>query len=171
MAKVDWDQNQYETSKGFDPIPKGRYLLLVTDSDDKKTRDKKGRYFEFEFAVLAPKEFKGRKLWARFNVHNASEVAQRIGREQFNSLAQCCDMLGKVQKTEQLHDKVVVGLVAIVEGTKGDMNEITGFQKPEGAKGTAAPAAQPAAKPAPEPAPAEIKQKAAFDADDDDIPF
>lgn len=164
MAKVDWDQGAYETNKGFEVLPKGRYLCLITDSDDKKTKAQDGRYFEFEFTVLKPEQFKGRKLWARFNVHNPSETAQRIGREQFNSLAEACDALGKVQKTEQLHDKTVVVLAAVTKDQKDrDTNEVVGFQKHEGPK----PSATAASKPDPAPAP----KKPAFDAADDDIPF
>lgn len=176
MAKVDWDQSEQGVSSGLEVMPKGRYLCAIADSEDVKTKDKKGRYLQFEFIVSAPKDFKNRKLWARFNVHNPSETAQRIGREQFNSLADCCGMLNKVRDTKDLHDKMVVCIVGVkpAQGEYKEQNEILGFQKYEGPQPSARPGGEARREEPrrPDPAPAPAKKPAGkFDDMEDDIPF
>lgn len=170
MAKVDWDQEEQGTSQGFEVLPKGRYLAIIDESERKQTKAKTGEYLEFTFIVKSPKEYAGRKLWARLNIVNPSAEAQRIGREQFNSLADCCGLLHKVKKTEELDGKAVVLIVAVKDGEKGDMNEVVGFQKYEGAQPSAAPKGGAAKKNTPPPAAAR-KPAGGFDDMDDDIPF
>lgn len=149
MAKVDWNAGEYDTGGNFEVMPKGRYLGIVVDSEEKQTRNKDGSYFEFEFDVLAPKEFKRRKLWARLNIKNPSEVAQRIGREQFNGL---CEAAGKkkeqVKETTALHNAVVVLIVDIRKNEQNgkDVNEVTGFLKPTAEASKAGEGYKPEAK-------------------------
>lgn len=176
MAKVDWKQDDYDKSSGLEVMPKGRYLCVISDSEDVKTKDRTGRYFQFEFIVVAPKDYKNRKLWARFNVHNASETAQRIGREQFNALADACDMMGKVTDTKNLHDKNVVCIVGVkpADGQYKETNEILGFQKYEGPQASAQPAGGNGAakrQDPPKAQPPAPKKPVKIDDMEDDIPF
>jgi hypothetical protein len=173
MAQVDWNtsENQVAEPRNFDPIPKGRYLVVLEDTEMKKTKDRGGEYLECTFTVAAPKEFKGRKLWARLNIKNASEVAQRIGREQFNALAIATLGTIEVRKTESMHNKKLVVHVAIEQQEgREPQNRINGFEPFTGDAGTSAPAPQQPPKPAPAPAPDAAKQKPADDFEDD-IPF
>jgi len=179
MAKVDWNAGEYEARSGFEVLPKGRYLAVVDYSELKPTKRKDGKFFEFEFVVLKPDQFKNRRLWARFNVHNPSEQAQRIGREQFNALCEACGLTKEaVDDTAKLNDKIVTLIVDIDKtGPSGDVNRVTGFLKSEAA---ANPAAQKLAKDAREQSAAERSKPAASGGakrtppppmDDDDIPF
>jgi hypothetical protein len=178
MAKVDWHQGEYEVGRGaLDALPAGRYLASISLTELKDTRAKTGKYIEVEYVVTAPKENKGRKLWSLMNVHNPSEEAERIGREQFNALANACGMLGKVQKTEQLHGKQLVLIVGVEEGNKGTpRNVVNGFEQYTGAASTARSAHDPADD---APAPAETRRSASttkktaprVELDDDEIPF
>lgn len=170
MSKVDWDQKAEGVSKGFDTMPKGRYLCVVSDSERVQTKAKDGYYDAFEFVVVSPKDYKNRKLWANFNIHNPSEEAQRIGREQFNSLADCLGLLGKVKDTKEMHDKYVILLVGIkpADGPYKESNNVLGFQKYEGE--------QPSARTKEEVKPAAKKEErkppaGKFDDLEDDIPF
>lgn len=171
MAKVDWDTTGYETSapRTFEALPKGRYLASIDDTELKDTRAKNGQYLEVTLVVLAPKEHKNRKLWARLNVKNSSEVAERIGREQFNAL--CMAALGTVQvaKTESLHNKKVIAHVSIEKNREtGDLtNRIDGFEKYVPSQPGAPESAPPAAA-APKPA---APPPAGKDDFEDDIPF
>lgn len=132
MPKVTWSQDEYEESapRNFDPVPKGAYVCIIDDIEEKQTKKKDGTYFEIVLHVDEKGEFKGRKLWARLNVHNPSEMAERIGREQFKAL---CSAAGKpgVQKTEMLHGKKVTCFVSIKQGDSGPMNQVDGFAAPE----------------------------------------
>lgn len=177
MAEVNWNQNEYEAKNAgdFPVLPAGRYLGIILDSEKKKTQRGTGEYLEFAFEVIAPKEFAKSKLWARLNVHNQNETAQRIGREQFNAL---CEAAGvqRVDRTERLHNKKVVLIVKVTEYEGKERNEVAGFELYAGSQGTARPAEQPATKPAAQTRPPEQPKRepattGASSIDDDDIPF
>lgn len=171
MAKIDWDtsENEVAAPRNFEALPKGRYLVQVDDTEMKQTRNKSGEYLEVRFVVLAPKEAKNRKLWARLNVKNPSEIAQRIGREQFNALAMAATGSIKVSKTESLHNKKLIVHVSVEKNAEtGDLNNrIDGYEKYEGASGGAS--APPAEERKPESKPAPAREPGSDD--DDDIPF
>jgi hypothetical protein len=62
--------------------------------------------------VIAPEEYKGRKLFNNYNLENANAQAQEIGQRQFASL---CRAIGvsEVEDSEELHFKsyrVKIGL-------------------------------------------------------------
>lgn len=170
MAKVDWNQNEYESGRSFETLPRGRYLALVGDSESKPTKKKDGSYFEFEFDVIKPEQYKNRKLWARLNVSNPSKEAERIGREQFNALVAACGLeKGKVSDTTMLHNKILVLIVDVqpsnVQG-RPDVNVVTGFLKASETDQKAGAGHKPAPKPA-----TPAAKAAAGGLPDDDIPF
>ena len=171
MPTVDWDQDAQGASSGtFEPIPAGRYLCLIKQTDQKDTRNKTGKYVEVEFEVMKG-NFQRRKLWARLNVHNQSAEAQRIGREQFNALKLAAGK-ERVEATEELHGKLVVCIVAIEDGNRGPQNQVTGFlqataQDSKNVSSSAPPArTRPAATSA-----GSAKPAGKLEDIDDDIPF
>jgi hypothetical protein len=173
MAKIDWDQSQDKASAGFEVLPKGRYPCRIVNSTKKDTSRNTGYFLEFEFEVVKG-DYSNRKLWARLNVKNDSEVAQRIGREQFKAL---CEAAGKptVKDTSELHGKFVVCIVDIERGREGqnDQNRVNGFLSPEAFReaGGSTPS-KPAAAAKPASKSEAVKAAAGADIDpDDDIPF
>jgi hypothetical protein len=173
MAKIDWDPTENETSQGFEAIPKGRYLVRIEAEEMKTTKSGSGSYLEVELTIERG-EYAKRKLWARINVHNASETAQRIGREQFNALCVSAGFkVGEVKDTAKLIGKRLVALVDIEKGDRGDMNRVVGFMAPTTAPaGAEEPAAAAADRPKRGPVPPN-KPPAGKGAEDfdDDIPF
>ena len=174
MAKVDWDSTEYTEGRAgdFEPLAKGRYLARIESIERKDTKRKDGYYFEIEAGVAAG-EHKGRKLWARLNVSNPSEIAQRIGREQWNALCVACGYdVGSVKDTKELLGKRCVLLVDIERGQDDVLrNKVTGFLVAD-AKDIAAAKNAPAKPPAKNAPTKPTKQKGGdVDSDDDDIPF
>lgn len=175
MPQVDWNQQEYDAAKPgqrFPVLPAGRYLCLILDIQKKPTKNGQGQYFEAMFDVAAPKQYAGTRLWARMNVYNPSETAQRIGREQFKALGMAAG-IPDPDKTERLHNKKVVCVVGIREYNGSDQNEVLGFEAPQGAAAGAAQARPAATSKSAEPAqqPAPRQTAAATMEDDDDIPF
>lgn len=134
MAKVDWNPGEYETGRTFEVMPRGRYLTMVADSELKKTKAGDGSYLEFEFRIVRPDAHKNRPLWARLNVKNPSQEAQRIGREQFNALCEACGMQKEqVDDTAKLHNKPVICIVDVEKSNRDpnkEVNVVTGWLKP-----------------------------------------
>jgi hypothetical protein len=162
-----------ESTGTFEVLPKGKYPCIINTSSEKATKAGTGSYFEFEFEVVKG-DFAKRKLWARLNVNNPSEVAQNIGRAQFKAL---CKAAGKpeAKTTEALHGKYVVCAVSIERGDRGDMNRVDGFIFPVEfkAQGGEAPSKADAAAEAAAKGKGGAKGKTApKEGDfDDDIPF
>lgn len=176
MGNVNWKTDEYQKS-GFDPIPKGRYLCLVDNSSMEDTKNKTGKYLEFTFTVMRGTEgekYKNRKLWARLNVHNPSAEAQRIGREQFNALADACGRPNPGDSSE-LHNKLVVLIVDIEDGQQGPQNRVTGYLKPSDSdRNVSRPSARPQESTGASQQQQGSEQKkpaGKFDDMDDDIPF
>lgn len=105
MPIIDFDIESYEPSKpkNFDPLPPGKYSVVISDSQMKVTKAGTGEYLELTMLVLDA-QYAGRKLWERLNVKNASKVAEEIARSQLNAIKEACGLYGKLQDTEQLHD-------------------------------------------------------------------
>ena len=51
MATLNFNANEVEPSKAFDPIPAGKYIAVITDSEMKETRAGTGRYLQLEFEI------------------------------------------------------------------------------------------------------------------------
>lgn len=138
MAQLNmaFDSSQHEDMNSFEPIPAGPYVSQITKSSIKDTKDKTGKYIEFEFTVLKG-EFKGRKIWTRLNIVNKSSVAVEIAQKELATLCRAC---GKVviQDTQQLHGIPFV-LKLRIKPAKGDYpaaNVPTGYEAVEGSAQT-----------------------------------
>lgn len=136
MAKLNnaFDSSRYENMSNFEPIPRGKYPCQVTKSEMKKTKDKKGQYLEFEYTVIKG-EFKGRKIWSRMNIVNASPVAVEIAQKELATLIRACGK-GVIQDTQQLHGIPFILNVGI-QPAKGDYpasNKVMGYEPANGGK-------------------------------------
>lgn len=113
MAKVDkaFKTKGKERMKNFPVLPANLYILTVTKSDIKKTNDKKGKYISLTFQVMKG-DFKGRLIFANYNIQNRSVEAVKIAEAELCSL---CDALGinGFKDTKQLHDIKFIGRVGI----------------------------------------------------------
>ena len=65
MANLNgFDANQVEPSSNFEPIPAGKYLAAITESEMKATKAGTGNYLSLTFQILEG-PLKGRLLWSR----------------------------------------------------------------------------------------------------------
>ena len=70
----------------FDPIPAGKYLAAIIESNMKPTKSGKGQYLELTFQILEG-DFKGRKVWARLNLDNPSAQTVKIARGELSAIS------------------------------------------------------------------------------------
>ena len=47
-----FDANQVEPNSGFDPIPAGKYLSVITESEMKPNKAGTGHYLQLAFQVI-----------------------------------------------------------------------------------------------------------------------
>ena len=142
MANLSgFDANVVEPNAPRDPLPEGRYLCVIVDSEMKATKNQNGEYLELEMEVIDG-QHKGRKLWDRLNLNNPNETAVRIAQ---GTLSAICRAVGVMRPNDsvELHG---IPLEVVVKCKKradtGDMtNEVAGYEK-RGSAAVSAPKPQ-----------------------------
>ena len=125
-------------------IPSGWQNATITDGIASATKGaKKGVCLTVEFTVLDG-EHKGRKVWNRFNIENASEKAQEIGQRDLSALCHAAGVMDvsndKCFNGKNLQIKIGLDRADDAAKDKGyeDKNNTKGYKPLEGA--AAAPA-------------------------------
>ena len=112
MAMLNnFDANQVDPSVALDPLPAGKYLAVVSESELKPTKTGGGKYLQLTFQIIDG-EFKGRLVWARLNLENKSEMTVKIARGELSAI---CRAIGVMQPKDsvELHNvplEINVGL-------------------------------------------------------------
>ena len=132
MAKIPENFNAEEVDPrvGFNAIPAGKYLACIVESEEKDTKDGKGKYLQFKIQVIHGPS-KGSHLWARLNIKNKSEVAVQMARAELSAI---CRATGKMKPLDsvELHNLPMVVDVKVTKYNGEDSNEIKGYEKAEG---------------------------------------
>ena len=136
-----FDAREVEPEVGFEPVPAGKYLAVITGSEMKQTKSGAGQYLELTFQVIDGPH-KGRNLWARLNLDNPNDTAVRIARGELSAICRAVGVMTPNDSTE-LHDLPLVISVKLRKRDDNDelANEIKGYEKKPTAAGQPAPAA------------------------------
>lgn len=148
MANLDnFDANTVDPSAAFDPLPSGRYVAAIVESEMKPTKSGNGNYLELVFAILDG-QYKGRKVWARLNLYNPNQQAVQIARAELSAICHATGVM-KLNDSIELHNlPLCIKVVCRKREDTGEIsNEIKGYEKKEaafqpGASPTTPPAAQ-----------------------------
>lgn len=164
MAAIDnFDPDQVPPSTGFDAIPPGKYQAVIIESEQKETSKKNGHYLNLTFEIIEG-EFEKRKVWARLNLDNPSDVAVGIARAELSAICRAVGHQGKLVDSTQLHDlPLTIRVIKKKDQQTGeDRNEIKGYEPTGGTpavKSTVATTTAPAKTGAGAPAPWTRKKK------------
>lgn len=130
-----FNANHVDPALDFEPIPAGKYLAIISDSEMKSTKNGSGSFLELTFQVIDG-PYKNRLLWSRLNLENQNKQAVEIARGQLSSI---CRALGVMQPKDslELHNLPLVITVKCKkrEDTDEIVNEIRGYAKKEAATG------------------------------------
>ena len=105
----------------YDPVPAGRYLAAVVESDVRPTRAGDGQYVELRFEILGG-DYRGRSVFTRLNLWNPSDAAVAMAQAELSSL---CRAMGArhLVDTHELHDVPV--FIDVERRSRRDNGEIT----------------------------------------------
>jgi len=143
MANLNgFDASQVEPSASFDPIPAGKYLAAITESEMKATKTGAGSYLQMTFTVLDG-EYRNRMLWARLNLNNPNATAVKIARSELSAL---CRAVGVLQPRDSVELHNIPLLITVKLKKREDTGELTNEIK--GYEPKAAAAGQPQQAPA-----------------------
>lgn len=135
MASLDggFNANDVDPHVGFEPIPSGDYLMVLTASERKPTKAGDAELLELEVQIIDGPH-KGRNLWDRLNLWNKSVKATEIARAQLSAL---CRAVGVMQPrdTVELHNIPFIGAVKVErrEDNGEPTNRITAYKPRHGA--------------------------------------
>lgn len=133
----NFNANEYEPMQDFSPLPAGEYVVVMTDSEVKATKDGTNQYLNCKFEVIDG-EKKGRLLFSRLNLWHQG-TAGDIARRELATIGKACGVMNASDSSE-FHNKPMVAVVAIRPAKDGypASNEIKNYK----ATGGAAPAPQ-----------------------------
>ena len=143
MANLNgFNANEVEPTTDFDPIPAGKYLAVITESEVKPNKAGTGSYLQFTFQVIDG-EYKGRFLWARLNLDNPNDTAVKIARAELSAICRAVGVLTPKDSVE-LHDlPLVIKVKCKKRADTGELtNELSGYEQKEAANGKPIQAAQ-----------------------------
>ena len=143
MANLNgFNANEVDPAVGFDPIPAGKYLAVITESEMKPTKAGTGQYLQLTFQVIDG-EYKGRLIWARLNLDNPSDMAVKIARAELSAICRAIGVMAPKDSVELHNLPLVIKVGCKKRDDTGDItNEIKGYEgKQQAAPGTAPAAA------------------------------
>ncbi|GIW85710.1 MAG: hypothetical protein KatS3mg108_0034 [Isosphaeraceae bacterium] len=143
MANLNgFDANQVEPTGDFDPVPAGKYLAVISDSEMKPTKSGSGSYLQLTFEILDGPH-KGRLLWARLNLDNPNATAVAIARAELSAICRAVGVLAPKDSVELHNLPLVIHVRCKKRDDTGEVtNEVKGYSP------RTAPAETPPVKPA-----------------------
>ena len=128
MSLLNFDANEVEPSKAFDPIPAGKYIAVITDSEMKETRAGTGRYLQLEFEITDG-EYAGRKLWSRLNIENQNAEAVRLARADLSAICRAVNVLTPSDSIDLHNLPLVIKVHCRKDKNTGEItNDIRGYE-------------------------------------------
>lgn len=142
MANLNgFDANQVEPAAKFDPIPAGKYLAVITESEQKPTKAGTGNYLQLTFQIHEG-IYKGRILWARLNLDNPNATAVQIARAELSAICRAVGVTAPGDSVELHNLPLMITVKCRKRQDTGDItNEIAGYAKKESSASPMAAAA------------------------------
>jgi hypothetical protein len=132
MANLNgFNANQVEPTTDFEPLPAGKYMAVITESEMKPTKAGTGNYLQLTFQVIEG-EYKNRLLWSRLNLDNPNDTARKIAQGELSAICRAVGVMAPRDSVE-LHDLPLVISVRCKKriDTGEIVNEIRGFSQKE----------------------------------------
>lgn len=126
-----FDANTVEPVSGFDPIPAGKYLAVIADSQMKLTKSGNGSYLELAFQIIEG-PYMNRMVWARLNLDNPSEPARKIAQSELSAICRAVGVLAPNDSVELHNLPLVIHVRCKKRSDTGELaNEIKGYSPRE----------------------------------------
>lgn len=141
MANLNgFDANQVDPAANYEPIPAGKYLATITQSEMKPTKSGVGQYLQLTFQLLDGPS-KGRFLWARLNLDNPNATAVQIARAELSAICRAVGVMAPRDSVELHNLPLVIRVRTKRRADTGDVgNEIAGYAKREAPEPATVPA-------------------------------
>ena len=132
MANLNgFNANDVEPATEFEPVPAGRYLAVVVDSEMKPNKAGTGHYLQLAFQIIEG-PYKNRYLWARLNLDNPNATAVQIARAELSAICRATGVLSPSDSCELHHLPLTIRVTLKRRADTGELeNVIKGYAKKE----------------------------------------
>ena len=141
-----FDASKVEPSATFEPLPAGKYLAAITESEMKPTKAGTGQFLQLTFQILEGPH-KGRFVWSRLNLDNPNATAVQIAQAELSAICRAVNVLSPRDSVDLHNLPLVINVRCKKRVDTGEItNEIGGYSKKESPPvptGAANPAAPP----------------------------
>jgi hypothetical protein len=158
MAEIRFNPDAVEDDGvDFAPLPQGRYLVEIIESDTRPTKSGSGEYVHLKMRVVEG-PYENRLLFDNLNYINQHATTQQIAQKSLRRLCRLCSVEGELENTEQLHfHRFHVSVSVKADAGYGPQNAVRypdapDPDQPEMWDGKMGGVPQPPATPAPKPA-------------------
>ncbi|MFM8213083.1 MAG: DUF669 domain-containing protein [Pirellula sp.] len=143
MADLNnFNANQVEPTSDFEPIPSGKYLAVITESELKPTKAGSGSYLQLTFQIIDG-EYKGRLLWSRLNLYNSNATAVKIAQSELSAICRAVGVLTPKDSVELHNLPLEINVKCRKREDTGEIsNEIKTYKRPATATAQPQPASQ-----------------------------
>lgn len=144
MAQLNFDANNVSPDESFEAIPAAWYNFMITESENKATKNGDGSYLQLTLKVMDG-QYAGRLVFDRLNLQNPNPVATEIGYKRLSAYCHATGIL-QVQDSSQLHGIPFKGRVVIKIDSTGAYDPSNEIKAVKNINETVAgaPAGQPA---------------------------
>jgi hypothetical protein len=134
-----FDAQTVEPSTDFDPLPAGKYLAVITESEMKPNKAGTGHFLLLTFQVVEG-PFKNRLVWTRLNLDNPNAMAVQIARAELSAICRAVGVMAPKDSVDLHNLPLVISVKCKKRDDTGDVtNEVKGYAKKD------SPAATPTA--------------------------
>ena len=132
MADLNgFDANSVEPSGDFEPIPAGKYVAAIVDSETKPTKAGTGNFLQLTFQVVEG-EYANRLLWDRLNLSNPNATAVQIARGDLSAICRAVDVMAPRDSVDLHNLPLMIRVTCRKRDDNGEItNEIKGYSKRE----------------------------------------
>lgn len=134
MANLNgFDANTVEPANDLEPLPVGKYVAVITDSEMKPTKSGAGQYLQLTFQVIEGPHA-NRLLWVRLNLDNPNATAVEIARRELSSICRAVGVLTPTDSTDLHNLPCVIHVKVKKRSDTGELqNEVKGYSRREAA--------------------------------------
>ena len=131
MALLNFDASQVDPSVGYEPLPAGKYLVEITDSEMKPTKAGTGEMLQLEFTVIDG-EFKNRKIWDRLCLRHPNPETVKIAQANLSAICHAVSILRPGDSIELHNTPLIIAVKCKPDETTGEIyNEVKSYAKYE----------------------------------------
>lgn len=126
-----FDANTVEPAGDFEPLPAGKYVAVITESEMKPTKAGTGNYLQLTLQILEG-PYQNRLLWARLNLDNPNETARKIAQGELSAICRAVGVLAPNDSVELHNLPLVINVRCKKRADTGEIvNEVKGYSKKE----------------------------------------